>query len=577
MINSMRLLLVLILIVYCISFHIPVSQCYSLKLPYHNSYSSISYKASSSFLRMNDNSDLRSSSSSSSSSDNNSKNNGEFDPFNFKVSSATIQQDSKKNTNPGKLPSPKNIILKIRQFFIIILLFVRGLYTSMLTIIKTKFIPKRIKTMIENNPKEITKIQKILPKMISIFILLVSLQRYNSYTSKKTIELAYSSFLKLIENDPKRIEYLRITSSAFFYKIDGKAAFTRRVILDPLMLGRLAESGLEFSAPANPPNVFGILWTLVYAGFMWNITTRMMSGPQDKNVGNRKDLLMEKTSLSFDDIAGQDQAKLEVNEVCNMLKNPSYYQAVGARLPAGVLLIGPPGTGKTLLARITAAEAKVPFYSCSASDFVEVFVGRGPARVRKLFQNAATTAPCIIFIDELDSIGRSRRQGSMNSEQENTLNQLLTCMDGLDTNNNGVIVMAATNRLELLDPALLRSGRFDRIIQCPLPDKGGREAILNVHCKKLNVSGDVDLERIAKLTPGTSGADLCTITNEAAIRTARRGGAIINNMDFDSAIENYFSGRGIQFNSLLEVAQTNLLPNWLGGGGNNKDGSNVAL
>lgn len=204
-----------------------------------------------------------------------------------------------------------------------------------------------------------------------------------------------------------------------------------------------------------------------------------------------------------------------------MLQNPSRYLSVGARLPSGVLLVGPPGSGKTLLARVTAAEAKVPFYSCSATDFVEVFVGRGPARVRKLFKTASETAPCIVFIDELDSIGRSRRMSNMNSEQENTLNQLLTCMDGLDTSNNGVIVMAATNRLELLDPALLRAGRFDRIVQCPLPDRAGRLEILLVHSRKVMLADDVDLDKIARLTPGTSGADLSTIVNEGMVFTAR--------------------------------------------------------
>lgn len=199
--------------------------------------------------------------------------------------------------------------------------------------------------------------------------------------------------------------------------------------------------------------------------------------------------------LSFDDIAGQDQAKGEVKEITDMLRDPDRYYSVGARLPSGILLVGPPGSGKTLLARVTAAEARVPFYSCSASDFVEVFVGRGPARVRKLFERAAQNAPSIIFIDEIDSIGRSRRMGSMNSEQESTLNQILTCMDGLDTSNNGVIVMAATNRLELLDSALLRAGRFDRIVQCPLPDKGGRLEILKVYTRKLKLHPMVDLDK----------------------------------------------------------------------------------
>lgn len=220
------------------------------------------------------------------------------------------------------------------------------------------------------------------------------------------------------------------------------------------------------------------------------------------------------------------------------------------------------GTGKTLLARVAAAEAGVPFYACSASDFVEIFVGRGPARVRKLFKQAAENAPSIVFIDELDSIGRSRRMGSMNTEQENTLNQLLTSMDGLDTSNNGVIVMAATNRYELLDPALLRAGRFDRIVQCPLPDRNARYAILQVHTKKFKLAPNVDLEKIAKFIPGTCGADIAAIANEAAIRTARRGGTEVNADDFEDSMKSFYSGRGVPLSSLAEMTGLTL-PNWL--------------
>lgn len=230
-------------------------------------------------------------------------------------------------------------------------------------------------------------------------------------------------------------------------------------------------------------------------------------------------------------------------------------------MPSGVLLCGPPGTGKTLLARVSAAEAGVPFYAVSASEFVEVFVGRGAARVRKLFKAAADSAPCILFIDELDSIGRSRRSMSMNSEQENTLNQLLTCMDGLDTNNNGVIVMAATNRVELLDPALLRAGRFDRIVQCPLPDKSGRQAILAVHTRRLRLAEDVSLDKVARLTPGTCGADLAALCNEAAIRAVRRRGESICAEDFMGALSSFYAGRGTPISGLLGEQ----LPNWLKG------------
>jgi cell division protease FtsH len=213
-----------------------------------------------------------------------------------------------------------------------------------------------------------------------------------------------------------------------------------------------------------------------------------------------------------------------------------------------------------LIARVAAAEAGVPFFAVSASEFVEVFVGRGAARVRRLFKTAADNAPCILFIDELDSIGRSRRSMSMNSEQENTLNQLLTCMDGMETSNNGVIVVAATNRQELLDPALLRAGRFDRIVQCPLPDRAGRQAILAVHTRRLRLDPDVNLEKVARLTLGSGGADLAALANEAAIRAVRRGGESVNAEDFDNALSSFFSGRGMPMSGLAEV-----VPAWLKG------------
>lgn len=395
---------------------------------------------------------------------------------------------------------------------------------------------------------------------LAIFVAVVTgLRRYKAYTKSLTMELAYSTFLNVLATDPSPIKHLRVTPQAFYYRINGKQGFTRKVNLDQSLVDKFMNAGVDFSAPAPPPNVLGILWILVYGGFMWNVTTRMMQGPQDSGAGVRKDQLLASKQLSFADIAGQEKAKLEVSEVCTMLRAPARYAAVGARLPAGVLLVGPPGTGKTLLARVTAAEAGVPFYACSASDFVEVFVGRGPARVRKLFQRAAATAPCIVFIDEIDSIGRSRRSGSMNSEQENTLNAILTCMDGLDTSNNGVVVMAATNRLELLDPALLRAGRFDRIVQCPLPDKDGREGILRVSCKKYSVEPDVDFDKIARLTPATSGADLAALSNEAAIRAARRGAVTVSMTDFAGALDSFQAGRQLQVSSLLDA----VTPEWL--------------
>mmetsp|Transcript_12785 Transcript_12785/g.12435 ORF Transcript_12785/g.12435 Transcript_12785/m.12435 type:complete len:551 (-) Transcript_12785:8-1660(-) len=407
------------------------------------------------------------------------------------------------------------------------------------------------------------------PRLFMLIFSFTMLRRYLAFTKSLTTEIPYTAFLKLISTTPERVLGLKVNPSLFTFQLDGKSALTRIVNLEPTIMGRLLSSGVDFEAPATPTNVLGLVWTLAYGGFLFNLARKMMQGPQDEATGKRKDKAGELDAygkLSFEDVAGQERAKLEVKEVCDMLQAPERFTNVGARLPSGVLLVGPPGTGKTLLARVAAAEAGVPFYACSASDFVEVFVGRGPARVRKLFKDAAENAPCIVFVDEIDSIGRSRRMGSMNSEQENTLNQILTCMDGLDTSNNGVIVMGATNRFELLDPALLRSGRFDRIVQCPLPDISGRSAILKVHTKKLSLASDVDLERVSKLTGGTCGADLSAICNEAAIRTVRRGGLEICQEDFEDALKSFFSARGVPLAGMAEAAGINL-PSWLKGFG----------
>lgn len=394
--------------------------------------------------------------------------------------------------------------------------------------------------------------------------------RYSAYIASLTTELKYSTFLKLAASAPERISSLRITPGIYLFNLDGRSAITRPVVMESDILSLLIAKGIEFYSPAASVNILGYLPLILYALFMLNFSSKLSQGPPDGNVGKTKEQLGIDFSATFADVAGQDAAKREVQEIVEMLKNPMRYTGVGARLPSGVLLAGPPGTGKTLLARVTAAEAGVPFYSVSASEFVEVFVGRGASRVRQLFKRAAVSAPCIIFIDELDSIGRSRRMGSMNSEQENTLNQLLTCMDGLDTSNNGVIVMGATNRVELLDGALLRAGRFDRIVQCPLPDKNGRFDILKVHTKRMLLSPDVDLERVARLSPGCCGADLAAICNEAAIRTARRRGVSTSASDFDDALRTFMSGRGVSLSAM--VAEAAGLPSFsslfksLGGG-----------
>lgn len=249
------------------------------------------------------------------------------------------------------------------------------------------------------------------------------------------------------------------------------------------------------------------------------------------------------TGVTFDDVAGCDEAKYELQEVVDFLKNPQRYIALGAKIPKGVLLVGLPGTGKTLLSRAVAGEARVPFFSLSGSDFVEMFVGVGAARVRDLFNQAQQQAPCIVFIDELDAIGRERgvHVGAVNDEREQTLNQLLVEMDGFQP-NVGVILLAATNRPEVLDKALLRPGRFDRQVVIDAPDLVGREAILKVHCRGKPLGDDVDLRRIAQGTPGFSGADLANTVNEAALLAARRNSNVITHKDLEEAVEKVVAG-----------------------------------
>ena len=426
--------------------------------------------------------------------------------------------------------------------------------------------------------KVLVVISKNRKLQIRLSLLMAStflLRKYVMFTKSLTTEVPYSEFVKLVTEDPASVKGLKVSPTNFFFLYNGRQAFSRVLpsTVPPFLIDMLLKANVNFSAAPAPTNILSIIYTCAYAYFLWTWSSRMMQGPQDAGAGKRRDKILQDSNLSFADIAGQEQAKVQVMEVCEMLRFPQAYTKIGARLPSGCLLVGPPGTGKTLLARVAAAEAGVPFYSCSATDFVEVFVGRGPSRVRKLFAQAAATAPCIVFIDEIDSLGRSRRMGSMNSEQENTLNQLLTSMDGLDTSNNGVIVMAATNRYELLDPALLRAGRFDRIINCPLPDKEGRVSILKVHARSLKVAPDVDFDKIGKLTAGSCGADLSAIVNEAAISTARRQGDIITNADFDYAVKTFYSGRGIPLAGLGEA----IIPSWLRGvGSGGKDEGRAA-
>ena len=290
--------------------------------------------------------------------------------------------------------------------------------------------------------------------------------------------------------------------------------------------------------------VFPILMFLILGQLLTRYMQKKMGGPNAMTFGksNAKIYVEAQTGKTFDDVAGQDEAKEALSEIVDFLHNPSKYAEIGASLPKGALLVGPPGTGKTLLAQAVAGEAKVPFFSISGSEFVEMFVGMGAAKVRDLFKQAQEKAPCIVFIDEIDTIGK-KREGGMggNDEREQTLNQLLTEMDGFD-GKKGVVILAATNRPDSLDKALLRPGRFDRRIPVELPDLVGREAILKVHAKKIKVAPDIDYNAIARATAGASGAELANIINEAALRAVRCGHFSVTQADLEESVEVVIAG-----------------------------------
>jgi cell division protease FtsH len=329
---------------------------------------------------------------------------------------------------------------------------------------------------------------------------------------------------------------------------------------DPKLVEELQAANVKFTG--TRPNLVSqvlLAWILPIAIMIliWSVISRRIAGASQSVFGFAKSkarLIAERESgVTFKDVAGCDEAKFELQEVVDFLKSPSKYKLLGAKIPKGVLLVGPPGTGKTLLARAVAGEARVPFFSISGSDFVEMFVGVGAARVRDMFQQAKAQGPCIVFIDELDAIGRQRgvHMGAVNDEREQTLNQLLVEMDGFSA-NVGVIVLAATNRPEVLDRALLRPGRFDRQVVVDAPDVDGREAILKVHARDKPLDDDVDFRRIAQATPGFSGADLANALNEAALLAARRGAKRIEQRDIEESVEKVLAGPERKSRKLLE-------------------------
>ncbi|CAN0276861.1 unnamed protein product [Ascophyllum nodosum] len=368
-------------------------------------------------------------------------------------------------------------------------------------------------------------------------------------------EVPMSTFMQLMEGKRGKanavVDGVRVTSTGkMYYKMDGKQCYTLPLNVKKDVFEALSKSGVPYATAKSSPaayrtlsTVFPLLYICAIYFFVFKKGQRDMVGSTGKLASSSE---LDR-SLTFGDVAGVDQAKSQVQELVSMIKNPAPFIAAGARLPSGLLMVGPPGTGKTLLARVMAAEAGVPFYYCSGSDFVEMYVGRGAARVRKLFVKAGKSAPCIVFLDELDAMGKERSSGGggrqTNDEVEQTLNQLLACMDGLDTNNNGVMVIAATNRFEVLDTALTRPGRFDRIVRVDVPDAGGREAILKVHTRKMKIQDPTVLRTVAEITPGLAGADLAAIANEAAISAARRGSMGIVQEDLLSSVRNYFFSR----------------------------------
>ena len=396
---------------------------------------------------------------------------------------------------------------------------------------------------------------------LAVVIVLLFNWVYNSITSAQLEEKSYTDFLTMVQRDQLAEVQFKMDRVLFLTKEEaGQAGGARTVYYTGLITGtdntalvyKMQSQGVKvFQEPQEDNSVIGfILSNLLILGltfFLLSLLMRKMGSTMGgglSGVGQSKaKVYMEKqTGVTFADVAGQDEAKESLQEIIDFLHNPQKYAAIGAKLPKGALLVGSPGTGKTLLAKAVAGEANVPFFSISGSDFVEMFVGVGASRVRDLFQQAAKVAPCIIFIDEIDAVGRSRdsRMGS-NSEQEQTLNQLLGEIDGFDS-SKGVVCLAATNRPEILDKALLRAGRFDRRIIVDRPNLQGRLDTLKVHTKKIRLSEDVDLQKIAHATAGAVGADLANLVNEAALRAVRKGRQAVNQEDLLVSFETVIAG-----------------------------------
>ena len=372
----------------------------------------------------------------------------------------------------------------------------------------------------------------------------------------RVTEVDYGTFMSMIEQ--KKIGNVEVDDDQIIFtdKDDAKKIYKTGAMNDPTLTQRLYDSGAKFSkdieTTTSPLVSFLLTFVLpliIFIGLGQYMGKKLMEQAGGKNSmafgfgkSNAKVYVPSTQGIHFSDVAGEDEAKESLSEIVDYLHNPKKYSDVGASMPKGVLLVGPPGTGKTMLAKAVAGEANVPFFSMSGSEFVEMFVGMGASKVRDLFSQAKEKAPCIVFIDEIDAIGKKRDgQFSSNDEREQTLNQLLTEMDGFQE-NIGVIILAATNRPETLDPALTRPGRFDRRVPVELPDLAGREAILKVHAKKIKTADDVNFHTIARMASGASGAELANIINEAALRAVRNNRTVVNEADLEESIEVVIAG-----------------------------------
>ena len=391
-----------------------------------------------------------------------------------------------------------------------------------------------------------------------IVILLLNLLLFPRLLEPKVTEVDYGKFLQMVDNN--EISEVQIQSNEIIFSDKSSPAnyYKTGVMNDYKLVDRLYEAGItEFGTPIieqmSPLMEFLLTWVIpivvmVALGqwLMKRMTSKMMGGMGNAmsfGKSNTKVYVQSETGIKFADVAGEDEAKEILQEIVDFLHNPKKYEEIGAKMPKGALLVGPPGTGKTLLAKAVAGEANVPFFSISGSEFVEMFVGMGAAKVRDLFQQANEKAPCIVFIDEIDTVGKKRDGGgfSGNDEREQTLNQLLAEMDGFD-GKKGVVILAATNRPDSLDPALLRPGRFDRRVPVELPDLKGREEILKVHAKNIRVGDNVDYNAIARMASGASGAELANMINEAALRAVRDGRKFVTQADLEESVEVVIAG-----------------------------------